>query len=164
VRTHSSWYIVLGTETILQSIFQFVSGCVDMWDSKVMRAAAGSHFRLPIHRNIEFSDIDKLIDDDCGVFLADNNTIGNYKRGETLEDISVPILPYSDANFTDSKSIVVVIGGETEGLSGMAMRLARMRNGHRLHIPLNNCVESLNTGTALGVILFEIKRQFAHFF
>ncbi|GFG33567.1 hypothetical protein Cfor_03462 [Coptotermes formosanus] len=53
-----------------------------------------------------------------------------------------------------------LIGGETEGLSFSAFRLAHDRYGVRLNVPLSNNVESLNSGTALGIIVFEMKRQF----
>lgn len=73
---------------------------------------------------------------------------------------SIPVVPYFAVDYTSQSSFVLVIGGETEGLSINAFRLARDRYGVRLNVPLSNNVESLNSGTALGIIVFEMKRQF----
>ena len=73
---------------------------------------------------------------------------------------SIPVVPYFAVDYTNQSSVVLVIGGETEGLSINAFRLARDRYGVRLNVPLSNNVESLNSGTALGIIVFEMKRQF----
>jgi len=73
---------------------------------------------------------------------------------------SIPVVPYFAVDYTNQSSFVLIIGGETEGLSINAFRLARDRNGVRLNVPLSNNVESLNSGTALGIIVFEMKRQF----
>lgn len=73
---------------------------------------------------------------------------------------SIPVVPYFAVDYTNQSSVVVVIGGETESLSINAYRLARDRYGVRLNVPLSNNVESLNSGTALGIIVFEMKRQF----
>jgi len=73
---------------------------------------------------------------------------------------SIPVVPYFAVDYTSQSSVVLVIGGETEGLSINAFRLARDRYGVRLNVPLSNNIESLNSGTALGIIVFEMKRQF----
>nr|CAD7263300.1 unnamed protein product [Timema shepardi] len=72
----------------------------------------------------------------------------------------ISLVPYYSVNYTSQSSIVLVIGGETEGLSNFSYSLAYNRSGMRLNVPLSNNVNSLNTGTALGIIAFEIKRQF----
>lgn len=56
------------------------------------------------------------------------------------------------------KEVVVVIGGETEGVSGAAYRLCHRLGGTRLHIPLRNSVNSLNVISASSVILFRIQQ------
>jgi hypothetical protein len=85
-----------------------------------------------------------------------SSTLEIYKR--RLH--SIPVIPYFAVDFTNQSSVVLVIGGETEGLTINAFRLARDRYGVRLNVPLSNNVESLNSGTALGIIVFEMKRQF----
>ncbi|NXL32235.1 MRM3 methyltransferase, partial [Glaucidium brasilianum] len=55
--------------------------------------------------------------------------------------------------------VAVVIGGETQGLSGGALHLAASTGGTRLLIPVVPGVDSLNAAVAAGIVLFEGKRQ-----
>lgn len=71
----------------------------------------------------------------------------------------LPVKPYYEINFTE-KEIVLVIGGETEGVNLESCKLLRARNCTRLNIPLTNGVDSLNVGVAVGIVTFEMKRQF----
>jgi hypothetical protein len=73
---------------------------------------------------------------------------------------SISVIPYFAVDYINQTSIILIIGGETEGLSINAFRFAHDRCGVRLNVPLSNNVESLNSGTALGIIVFEIRRQF----
>jgi tRNA(Leu) C34 or U34 (ribose-2'-O)-methylase TrmL len=73
---------------------------------------------------------------------------------------SIPVIPYFAVDYINQTPIILVIGGETEGLSMNAFKLAHDRCGVRVNVPLSNDVESLNSGTALGIITFEMKRQF----
>ncbi|XP_015121478.1 rRNA methyltransferase 3, mitochondrial [Diachasma alloeum] len=73
---------------------------------------------------------------------------------------TIPIIPYYSTNYQNNENIIIV-GGETEGVSLEALALVHERNGLRLNIPMTNGVESLNTGMALGIIAFEMKRQFS---
>ncbi|CAL7933472.1 unnamed protein product [Xylocopa violacea] len=50
-----------------------MKGCVDLWDPKVLRSAAGTHFRLPIHTFSTWDKILSLISEDSHVFIADSN-------------------------------------------------------------------------------------------
>jgi TrmH family RNA methyltransferase len=49
----------------------------------------------------------------------------------------------------------LIVGGEAEGASDDAIKLATLR----VSIPLSRAVESLNAAIAASVILFEAKRQ-----
>lgn len=51
------------------------TGCVDLWDPKVLRCAAGGHFYVPVHYNLEWEEIEALIKDKR-IFLADSNIPG----------------------------------------------------------------------------------------
>ncbi|EFN79022.1 rRNA methyltransferase 3, mitochondrial [Harpegnathos saltator] len=70
-----------------------------------------------------------------------------------------PIVPYHTLDFA-KKEVVLIIGGETEGISLQSCDLLRDRNCIRVNISLTNGIESLNTASALSVITFEIRRQF----
>ncbi|XP_012059530.1 PREDICTED: rRNA methyltransferase 3, mitochondrial [Atta cephalotes] len=71
----------------------------------------------------------------------------------------LPVKPYYALDFTE-KEVVFVIGGETEGINLESCKLLRSRNCTRVNIPLTNGIDSLNVGVAVGIITFEIKRQF----
>ncbi|XP_018406217.1 PREDICTED: rRNA methyltransferase 3, mitochondrial [Cyphomyrmex costatus] len=71
----------------------------------------------------------------------------------------LPVKPYYALNFTE-KEVVLVIGGETEGVSLESCKLLHSRNCIRVNIPLTNGVDSLNVGVAVGIVTFEMKRQF----
>lgn len=125
-------------------------GCVDLWEPKVLRSAAGAHFRMSIRKAVAWKDISERLPTNSSVFLADNGGSSS---------VDVPLVPYFAVRFGELENVTVVIGGETQGLSEEAYRLAKDRGGLRLNIPLDNGVESLNTGTALAVIVFEMKKQ-----
>ncbi|XP_062867681.1 rRNA methyltransferase 3B, mitochondrial [Trichomycterus rosablanca] len=48
------------------------TGCVDIWEPKVLRAAMGSHFRLPMIPNLTWSDIYTHLPATTNVHVADN--------------------------------------------------------------------------------------------
>ena len=67
-----------GCESLITS-----QGCVDVWDPKVLRCAAGGHFYLPIHYNLSWDKIGKLLPQNKKIFLADSS-----KPGEILQIVS----------------------------------------------------------------------------
>ena len=75
-----------------------------------------------------------------------------YKRLplETIQHRDLTSLPgYREA--------VVVIGGETEGVSGQAHMFCHRHHGQRLHVPLRNNVNSLNVISAASLVLFKVR-------
>ncbi len=58
------------------------------------------------------------------------------------------------------QELVVVIGGETEGISAQAKKYAHTHLGERIYVPLDNDVDSLNVVSATSVILFELAKGF----
>ncbi|XP_036415392.1 rRNA methyltransferase 3A, mitochondrial [Colossoma macropomum] len=47
-------------------------GCVDAWEPKVLRAAMGAHFRLPIFPGLDWNDISEHLPKPVTVHVADN--------------------------------------------------------------------------------------------
>lgn len=70
-----------------------------------------------------------------------------------------PIAQYHTLDFA-KKEIVLVTGGETEGISLQSCDLLRERNCTRVNISLCNGIESLNAASAIGIIAFEMRKQF----
>ncbi|XP_067364430.1 rRNA methyltransferase 3A, mitochondrial isoform X2 [Channa argus] len=48
-------------------------GCVDVWQPKVLRAAMGAHFRLPIYPSLEWDDIENHLPKHVTVHVADSS-------------------------------------------------------------------------------------------
>ena len=180
-----------------------LKGCVDAWDSKVLRSGAGAHFRIPIYSDIEWPFIFNHIpiDKPFDLFVADpkedqiigdkdssqipSNTINTitreidylteetYVRDESYDEsnpdlikyrnLSLPLTSYTDSKFYTSgieRPIVLVIGGETLGLSNQSYKLVYDYIGRKIKIPLAVGVDSLNSAVSAAIIMYEMKRQF----
>lgn len=151
------------------------TGCVDLWDTKVIRSSCGSHFRMPISYGISWEQINdenegSVLLADCSWFSEYENESKKRKPNKFVDDnnnsdhavstsSALPVVPYHCVHYNKLSPAILVIGGETEGLSNESIDFASKRNGIRVNIPLSNYVDSLNSGVALGVILFEIKRN-----
>jgi TrmH family RNA methyltransferase len=109
---------------------------VDIYNSKVVRAGMGSHFRLPFRAALSWEEIRHAVDG-MSVALAD-------ARGDTA---------YCDIPW--HKSWALIVGGEAKGASPEACSLA----DRLIRIPCREGVESLNAAVAGSVILFEARRQ-----
>lgn len=131
-------------------------GCADQWDTKALRGGAGSQFLVPTMGPMAWDSIYSLLPRSYNVLLAENNPenadrlLGSSQKDRFVSYTEIP----------SSEKCVIVIGGETEGVSAEAYELLKMDpNGCCVHIPLANGVDSLNTSTALAIVLFEIRKQ-----
>jgi len=108
----------------------------DAFAPKVVRSGMGAHFRLPIHSMTwdEIEQVGKLAG--LQVFLADMNGKSCWKT-----DLRQPL--------------ALIVGGEADGASESARRLATMS----ISIPMPGKAESLNAGVAGSVLMFEVVRQ-----
>jgi TrmH family RNA methyltransferase len=112
-------------------------GTVDPYSPKVIRAAMGAHFNLPIQQ-LDWDEIDPLVElNDLEIFLAE----------------SAGGLPYYEVDFT--KPLALIVGNEAAGAGSQASRLATQK----VHIPMKPPVESLNAAAAAAVFAFEVTRQ-----
>jgi TrmH family RNA methyltransferase len=109
---------------------------VDPWNPKVVRAAMGAHFRVPI----------AALDEPTMMALRERVALRVVARGDAT-------LPYDGVDWTGPAALV--IGGEAEGVGA---DLASWSN-EAVGIPLVAGVESLNAAVAGAVILFEAARQ-----
>jgi RNA methyltransferase, TrmH family len=106
----------------------------DAFAPKVVRAGMGAHFRIPIHA-LTWDEIRENTKE-LQVYLADMEGKSCWET-----DLCTPL--------------ALIVGGEAEGASGEAQKLARQR----ICIPMVGNVESLNAGVAGSVLMFEIVRQ-----
>ncbi|WP_160722109.1 TrmH family RNA methyltransferase [Bacillus sp. USDA818B3_A] len=111
-------------------------GCVDIYNSKVLRAAQGSHFHLPILRDDLHEWIDKLQDNNIPVY------------GTALEEAAA----YTEVSSQDSFALIV----GNEG-NGVAKDLLTSTNTN-LYIPIFGKSESLNVAVATGILLYYLKK------
>jgi TrmH family RNA methyltransferase len=115
------------------------AGTADPYAPKVVRAAMGAHFRLPVHIATWEEIAGRLSTTSLQVYLA-----------------AAGRASYTAADF---RLRPLVIGGEAEGAGAEAARLANAR----VHIPMPGGMESLNAAVAAGILLFEAVRQRAQF-
>uniref|UniRef100_A0A0A9Z9Q4 RNA methyltransferase-like protein 1 n=1 Tax=Lygus hesperus TaxID=30085 RepID=A0A0A9Z9Q4_LYGHE len=128
-------------------------GCTDLWDDKVLRGSAGAHFKVRVHSDVDWPEIEDLVKAENSKLLLAAAETSKNGFGRLL-----PVIPYSTCDYSTSHNFLV-IGGETESLSNAAYEVAARTNGSILTIPLANEVESLNSVSAACVIMFEIRKQ-----
>ncbi|MHB9034106.1 MAG: TrmH family RNA methyltransferase [Anaerolineae bacterium] len=111
-------------------------GCVDAFSPKVVRAAMGAHYTLPIETRVTWEDLVVRVQDKICV-LADAD-------GSQL---------YWELNWV--QPMVLIISNEAFGASPEARQLANQT----VRIPMAREAESLNAAVAASVLMYEIYRQ-----
>ena len=115
-------------------------GSADPFAPKVVRAAMGAHFRLPLQR-IDWDEMHKylrpLVENGLHIYLANSSGGKAYTRA----DFCCPL--------------ALIVGGEAQGAGSEALDLAQ----EKVHVPMPGGAESLNAAVAAGVLLFEVLRQ-----
>ena len=132
------------------------------WNPKVVRASAGSVFRLPVLRQGIEEAAANFRRGGTRLFAAVGAFIGAHATGSPLESLHAPQVDSpspgayraslsGDADFTEPCAIL--IGNEGAGLSSAARALA----DEQVRIPC--AVESLNAAVAGSVLMYEVTRQ-----
>lgn len=111
-------------------------GTVDPWNTKVVRAGMGAHFRLP------------LLPLDAGAMAA-------LRERLPLRAVARADAPLAYDHVEWTLPAALVIGGEAEGISAELQAWG----SDEIAVPLATGVESLNAAAAGAVILFEAARQ-----
>ncbi|MDT8899305.1 RNA methyltransferase [Thermanaerothrix sp. 4228-RoL] len=117
-----------------------IPGTTDLFAPKVVRAAMGAHFYLPIHE-LKWPEIEAL---------AKQRT---PQPARVLLAEAQGGIPYWDYDLR--QPLLLVIGSEAEGPSPEAHHYADTR----LTIPMPGQSESLNAAIAAAILLFEVVRQ-----
>lgn len=109
------------------------SGCADIFNPKVVRATMGSIFRVPFVYVPDFTGtIGLLKEKGVAVYAA-------YLHGGR---------PYREVQFAEKHAIL--IGNEGNGLTEEAVRAAT----HRVYIPMQGQIESLNAAVAAAILMY----------
>lgn len=112
-------------------------GTADVYSPKVVRAAMGAHFNLPLRADVTWDDLGWELSDAPVIYAAE----------------ATATMPYYAADW--KQPAVLIIGSEAHGVSEAGLALTT----HRISIPMVGRTESLNAGVAGSIILFEALRQ-----
>jgi TrmH family RNA methyltransferase len=112
-------------------------GCADIYSPKVVRAAMGAHFSLPLRGDQSW--------DELGLELSDAPLV--YAAGAEAA------MPYYAADWRQPAALI--IGSEAHGISPEGLGMAT----HHISIPMIGRAESINASVAGSIILFEALRQ-----
>jgi RNA methyltransferase, TrmH family len=112
------------------------NGSVDIYNSKVLRSAQGSHFHLPIIRGDLFEWIEKLKSDGIPIY------------GTSLDNGIV----FTEVEPTPSYALIV--GNEGNGIQTDLLN----ETTKNLYIPIFGKSESLNVAVATGILLYYFKK------
>ena len=114
-----------------------IAGTADVYSPKVVRAAMGAHFRLPIVQDVTWDDAIELLIGADNIYAA----------------VASATMPYYAADWRQPSTVIV--GNEANGVSEAGLAVATKQ----ISIPMAAAVESLNAAVAGSVILFEALRQ-----
>jgi len=113
-------------------------GCVDMYNPKVVRSASGSHFHIPLVREIPLEmTTDELRSKGVRIFGLDAHSGTSYLD----EDYKSPC--------------AIVVGNETRGFDPED----ELHVDALIKIEMPGRAESLNVAQAASIVLFEVLRQ-----
>lgn len=113
--------------------------CCDVYNPKVVRGSMGAIFRVPFYTVKSPAD-----------FLRDTYSFKGVSYAACLKEDSVSI---NDISFEDNS--LVVIGNEANGISNATIAEC----DHKIIIPMQGRIDSLNAGVAAGIILWEMKKN-----
>ncbi len=114
-------------------------GTADLWNAKVVRSAAGAHFRLPLVQ----SSVDELL-----TFLADHQ-VPLWGTAADGAPIGAPI-----GAVAAPPRLAIAVGNEGAGLSDRIRAAA----AHMVSLPMAGGVESLNVAVAAGITLYALRQ------
>lgn len=116
----------------------FSQDSVDIYNSKLVRATAGTLFALPVAREVSIPEVLSSLGE-LKVLCIAADAGGSHH--------------YGDVDMTGS--VAIVLGNEARGMTPAVLEVCDVR----VAIPMQGGAESLNVATAAAVIAFEVARQ-----
>ncbi len=114
-----------------------IAGSADAFAPKVVRAAMGAHFRLPIVADVDWDAVGSALADMPSVYGADGGVSLQYDAVDWRQGCAV------------------IVGNEDHGLGDDARRWSK----GAVSIPMERGVESLNAAVSGAIMLYEVVRQ-----
>ncbi len=111
-----------------------MSGCTDVYAPKVVRAAAGSLFRIPILQENDIAEaVRKLHDINRNIVVSSLDAEQYYQQTDLSENTAL------------------VIGNEGRGVQQDFLNAADIK----VKIPMAGSIESLNAAVAAGILMYQ---------
>ena len=126
----------------------------DPFAPKVVRAGMGAHFRLPI-LSMGWEEIRQLLAGSASHLTRQDES---NPSGATHPRMRVMLADMEGESCWETdlrRPLALIVGGEAEGASEQARRLA----SQKISIPMAGRTESLNAAAAGSVLMFEVVRQ-----
>lgn len=182
---------------LIEPLLVSCSGCVDVWDSKVLRSAAGAHFRLPLTTNVGWEHMCNLVNEKTIVILADacttptklprhlaaklpaalleaegrgqsssaivevqedgsvlrrDDSYNDEKLLDVYRHLPLPNASYDKLDLAHSENVLLIIGGEAQGLHSAAYKLAHDCKGLKvIAASKDNPETQVNTNFFAGI-------------
>lgn len=133
------------------------SGCADLWNNKVIKSAAGAHFKHQIYSNVYWDELPNLLPEKFKLYIADSKANTDLMKSKISSSNYFEMNFFEPNNPTDN---VLIIGNEAFGISVDSYKMLEEHSGKSISIPLHNNIESLNSAMASSILLYEIRRQF----
>ena len=114
-----------------------MSGTVDIYSPKVLRATAGMVFEIPV------------------IYIPDSNALKGLlgRSGRRIAVTAVDAgVPYYEEDL--SKGMALIIGNEGNGVSDALMQMADVK----VTLPMKGRIESLNAAVAAAILMYEAVR------
>lgn len=117
----------------------FSYGCPNLWNPKLVRASAGTLFKIPISLISNWNDFVAVL----------------QKKQLKLVITARDLLVKPIGEYQGQKGLVIAFGNEGHGLSEEVIKAANSR----VWIKINEKVESLNVASVSGIILYELNQD-----